>query len=279
MGNSIWLDKILEKLTTEAERTGNFKKFEEFIRQEYHRALDNPPKIVIIGQSGVGKSSTINSLFNTNLEVSHTKAATKVPIELSISGQPLSITGTNGSLVLYDMPGIGEDIDKDEHYIELYADIISKSDVAVWILSAPDRSVAQDQLVIRDVVNAANDHIASKLVIGVNKVDLIHPGNWNTRSNLPSRTQQRNLKERIEDIQEKFLKVCPGLTRNRIVGYSAKRRYKLENLFGAMLAACPEDRAWVLSSRQKLADYWEYVAPDLRGRIHIMAGVQENDYQ
>lgn len=279
MGDANWLDNILAKLAFEAERTGNFKKVTEFIRQEYQKALDSPPKIAIIGQSGVGKSTTINSLFNTSLKVSHTKAATKVPTRLSISGQPLNVNGAKGSLILFDMPGIGEDIEKDIFYIKLYAEVIANCDVAVWILSAPDRSIAQDQQVIRDVVNAANDQIASRLVIGVNKVDLIHPANWNKRLNLPSKAQQENLHERMLDIQEKFLRVCPELTKEKIIGYSATRRYKLEKLFGAMLRACPDERAWVLSSRQQIADYWEYVAPDLRSQIRTVPGVQQHDYQ
>jgi predicted GTPase len=113
----------------------------------------------------------------------------------------------------------------------------------------------------------------------VNKIDLIYPSNWNFRTNLPSKAQQRNINDRLSDIRSKLVKVCPSLTRDRIIGYSARRRYRLEHLFGAMLSACPEDRAWVLSSRQEIADYWEYVAPDLRNQIRSMVGVQQNGYE
>ncbi|NWN23201.1 hypothetical protein GY661_25470, partial [Escherichia coli] len=43
------------------------------IEEEYHR---NPPSIAVIGLSGVGKSTTINAMFNTNLTVSATTRGT-----------------------------------------------------------------------------------------------------------------------------------------------------------------------------------------------------------
>jgi hypothetical protein len=50
---------------------------------------------------------------------------------------------------------------------------------------------------------------------------------------------------------------------DRIIPYSASRWYRLEDLFGAMLDACPDERAWVLYSRGKLASYLKKVDPDV----------------
>lgn len=67
----------------------------------------------------------------------------------------------------------------------------------------------------------------------------------------------------IEDVTEKLLKVCPGLTPERIVPYSAKRHYRLGKLFNAMLDACPKERAWVLKSRESVARYEDLIDPAL----------------
>jgi len=40
-----------------------------------------PPKIALIGFTGVGKSSTINALFNAGREISDVKACTKTSLD------------------------------------------------------------------------------------------------------------------------------------------------------------------------------------------------------
>jgi uncharacterized protein len=264
MVNTSWVKHLLKETPLRG-RIRNARKFYDFIEQEYEKELRIPPRIAIIGSSGVGKSSTINALFGTSLPVSHTRAATRHAVEIPVEGE--IVEGAKGDLILYDMPGIGEDIDKDEEYEEIYRRIIAQCDVAVWVVSATDRRIAHDQRVIRDVVRPANEQLVNRLVIGVNKADLIYPGNWNKKANLPSRKQEDYLYDRLQDIRDKLIKVCPGLTEDRIIAYSAKQRYHLLELFGGMLRACPEDRAWVLDSRQEIASYWELVSPDLREKV------------
>ena len=56
------------------------------IRSAMHSELrERPPTIGLVGVSGVGKSSTINSMFKTTLAVSHTVACTKEFKETELS--------------------------------------------------------------------------------------------------------------------------------------------------------------------------------------------------
>jgi GTP-binding protein EngB required for normal cell division len=43
-------------------------------RERVLAAYRDPPRIALIGETGVGKSSTINGLFNAGCEVSHRRA-------------------------------------------------------------------------------------------------------------------------------------------------------------------------------------------------------------
>ena len=157
------------------------------------------------------------------------------------------------------MPGLEESIESDKRHKDAYKKILSNCDVAIWVLSAINRGIASDQTIIRDIIGETNNELLSRLVIGVNKIDLIHPNNWDKKHNLPSEEQEIHLRERLSDIEHKLKNYIPGLTSKRIVGYSAFYSFRLYELFGAMLEACPDDRAWVLSSRQEIADYKDKV--------------------
>jgi hypothetical protein len=50
---------------------------EEELARLVQELRQHPPTIGLVGVSGVGKSSTINRMFKTNLPISHTVACTK----------------------------------------------------------------------------------------------------------------------------------------------------------------------------------------------------------
>jgi uncharacterized protein len=249
------LDKVLEGQNIDTEGKKKIKN-QLFIEKE--QALKTPPKIALIGTSGVGKSSTINSLFGTNLSVSHFQACTSVEEEIII-------TGKNGDIAIYDMPGLGEDIDEDEKHIETYARVLPTCDVVLWIMVAngAGRAMAFDQIVLRDVINRISPKILDRLVIGLNQADLMEPMDWINNANIPSKEQKENLEYRVTDVRKKLGKVVPNLSTERIIYYSAKKRFRLVQLFQALMYACPDDRAWVLESRRSIADYTELIDPEI----------------
>lgn len=46
------------------------------LRGKLLAARDTPPRIALIGETGVGKSTTVNALFNKSVPVSHSRACT-----------------------------------------------------------------------------------------------------------------------------------------------------------------------------------------------------------
>lgn len=64
------------------------EKWEELMTKVKTRVnQEPPPHIAIIGETGVGKSSTLNALFNAGRGISHTEAFTQeeAAIEVSVS--------------------------------------------------------------------------------------------------------------------------------------------------------------------------------------------------
>jgi len=232
------------------------EKIVETVKQRYEEKLNSPPTIAIIGKTGVGKSSTINSLFSTKLGVSHFESCTQ-------KAKPVSLTNGKGKITVYDMPGLGEDIDKDEEHKEEYQKILPKCDVVRWIMNIADREMTSQQLYIKEIMT----YLEGRLVVCANKADLIHPNDWNENFNLPSEEQNKILKRRIVDIRMRLRKVVPQLSEDVIVYYSATKRYKLVTLFRAMLEACPKHTAWVLGQRIDLADFKELIDKDLLKKL------------
>lgn len=237
--------------------------FEEIYRMIEDR-VDNepPPRFAFIGETGVGKSSTLNALFNAGLEVSHIEACTQTVRGVEVSTN--SVAGVNGALVAYDMPGLGESQLKQKEHIALYEQVLKDVDVALWILDAQNRAIASVQQYLERELRSIHPRLLERMVIALNKVELVYPGEnaWHPLANLPSEEQEKNIKGRIHDVKRKIREVLPNW-RGRIIGYSAHKRYNLPQLFDSMMDAVPNKRRWVVASRKALADFMELVDPQL----------------
>lgn len=225
---------------------------------EKEMAQEPDPKIAFIGFTGVGKSSTLNELFNAGQPISDVRACTQDAKE--IYGDYTQYTGSKGSIIVYDMPGLGEDIVSDQRHIETYKQILPKVDVIVWTFHADDRAMTPMQQAILALQQSIGNDFINKLVFAINKADAIPPGesDWNVDSNMPSLQQLQNIKEFELYVASKICQVIPNW-RGSIISYSAKRRYRLEQLISAMIEASNTRRRWVLNNRADVSDPMEYM--------------------
>ena len=213
-----------------------------------------PPKVAIIGKSGVGKTTTINSLFRTDWKTSDTVAGTK-------NAQMEEFSLPNGfRLSVVDMPGLGEDIDSDELYETMYRNILPGVDVVLWVIQANAKDLSEDQRILNDVVLTCMRGLERRIVVGLNQVDKIGPGGWNERLNYPSPEQQVSIARRCEDIIAKLSRVTP-VSKQHIVYYSALRCYLLPELMTAMINAAG-DLGWKFPTQP--ADPLELADPEVR---------------
>lgn len=240
--------KELEK-TAEVSRESDFQRDVVRAMLEYskeHPDVDRTPQIAIIGKTGVGKSTTINKLFDPqpNLPVDHIEPATK-----SIEILTLSL-GDRGHLIFVDCPGLGDSEEADNRNIKAYREILHQSDVAVWILKADERALGVDQNFIRQVLP---EELRRRLIVGINQIDKIEPGEWNLKYNLPSPEQEKSIPLRVEYVRKRFAEA--GIVPFAIIPYSAKKNRYLLKLFRAMVDACPSDRVPSLVTRSSLDSF------------------------
>ncbi|NOX45659.1 MAG: hypothetical protein GXO89_01615, partial [Chlorobi bacterium] len=148
------------------------QKVEEAIKE-----YKNKPFVVsVMGQTGVGKSSLTNAIFNTKFDTDPVKPCTK-------SIQSVEILNKNGDRMIFnDLPGIGESEVADEHYIAEYVKIIKVSDVVLWLFHGDNRSVRFDIENLKKIMSKLSEeerfNFMSKITFALSKVDLITPPAW-----------------------------------------------------------------------------------------------------
>ena len=220
-----------------------------------------PPTIAIIGFTGVGKSSTLNALFNAGQPTSDVRACTQNAKVFTGNLEPY--TGSKGTINIYDMPGLGESIKADVHHYNVYTDILPKTDVIIWTFHAGDRAMEPMQKAIMKLIDKIGLGFTEHLMFAINKVDAIAPGEscWNESFNIPSMEQKQNIIEFENYIKERIREVLPQWD-GPIISYSAKRRYHLEQLMKAMIQTMPSDRRWILNNLADIADYAELISPE-----------------
>ena len=238
-------------------------KEKSLLKREILRELkEKPPTIGLVGVSGVGKSTTINTLFKTNLPISDTIACTKefqiIPLHQKINDG--NAKGHETKLNIIDAPGLGENISLDPDYIQKYKENLGQCDVILWIMTGRNRAIALDQQYFKQLSD-----FHSKMVFAINQVELIEPAEWNNKINLPTQKQKENIlkvehdrKEKIESIVKDKIKIC---------SYSAKAKYNLEELFGLLIDSCPDNRKWIFSGLKNF-HYTDFLPDEIRQQIN-----------
>ena len=225
-----------------------------------------PPAFGLVGVSGVGKSSTVNALFRTELPTSDTVACTKefraVPLDVAYSDAAGSRERV--ALTVIDAPGLGEDLARDPEYLEMYEQNLGRCDVVLWVMSARNRAVALDQMYLRKF-----SQFHDRIVLAISQADLVEPMNWVEKYNVPSGKQERNLRE-IESDRAGKIRSIVGYDLP-IVTYSARRGYQLEKLFTTILKSLPKDRQWLYSGLKNFT-YKDFLPADPAGKSVARAG-------
>ncbi len=253
----IFLEKLrrflaVEEVPRELAEQGVTAEALKAVQKQVEEEAAKPPRIALLGETGVGKSSTINSLFNEGLEISHTKACTMIEREV--------IGKAGEKIVIVDLPGVGEDLEADEEHFATYARVLPGVDIAVWIIKADNRAMTNIQRAIQRLVN---DKVLDpkRLVVAINQVDTAQPGAWDEVINQPSVEQELTIEARRKDIVSKIRSIVP-LAEEQVVAYSATKFYNLELLVHAMVKACEKRRGWLLSERAACADFNALVRED-----------------
>jgi len=178
-------------------------------------ALTYDIQTMFIGKTGYGKSTTVNKFFGSSImQTSDIESCTRSAqsFEFKISDEHYFSFG--------DLPGIGENQQRDEEYLSLYSKLINKTDVVIYVLRADMRDFSIDE----EVCNKLFSQYEKKNVIfAVNFCDKVEPINRSLPFK-PTPDQQVNIDKKVSLVKEIFNSV------NAVIPYSAETGWNIRLL-------------------------------------------------
>lgn len=249
-----WIEKLLRKIlessdnVSEQEKSDVAQKLSDEIRKR-------PFKVAVIGQGGVGKTSTIQSVFGVNPSKSN-KIRSVAEGTTEVEEKVFDIAD-GFSLSLSDMPGLKNDITKDEKiYIPLYKEILPSCDLIVYVIDAHAKQLGIDIKILRDTVipicKKANKE--KNIIIALNKIDAIGQSfpeyksnkeyHWDKVENKPTPTLAKLIQERLNDIYRRLVKenIFEDIDVKQSPAYSAVYAFNMQGFLKAILES---ERGWV----------------------------------
>lgn len=121
------------------------------IKEKFDAQVSKPPRIAVLGQSGVGKTTTVNALFATDWRTSPVEVGTHYAQSKTVS------LASGGQITVNDLPGYGRSRREDADYEKIYREIIPACDLILLIIQADRGDLADDQEMIIRLKNWINE--------------------------------------------------------------------------------------------------------------------------
>lgn len=211
--------------------------------------------IMLVGGTGVGKSSTINALFDKQM----------AEIGEGVDPQTNRIDKfILGNIVLWDTPGLGDSPEHDKEFSLQIARMLHQKnqdgnsliDVVLVILDASVRDMGTAYELINHVV-IPNLNDSTKILVALNQCDFAMKGKyWNHETNAPKEKLRVFLEKQLHEIQSR-IKESTGLEITPIY-YSALYHYNISKLFFYLLDSTPDEkRLMYLNQMNQNIQVWD----------------------
>ena len=207
------------------------------------RRLLFPLDVALVGATGVGKSSTINGLFGSEVA--------KVGYGVDPETQNTDMYKINDVFRVHDSAGLGDGLAADKKHVKNLTGLLLKTctvedkeygfiDLVLVILDGSGRDMGTTYRLLEQVVLDCVD--ASRVVVAINQADMAMKGKfWDKTRRKPLPELEQFLREKSQSIQLR-LKEATGITIKAPVYYSAEFGYNLDVLMNHIIKHLPHER-------------------------------------
>lgn len=233
------------------------------IQQKLEKLQDQEVNFLIIGGTGVGKSSTVNALFkNNNVPIEHAK------IGLGPNPETQSITPYKmGNITFWDTPGIGESTNADiRHLRAINSKLQEKStdgslliDFVLIIIDGSSRDLNSLFRLLNVIKITLGPQNNNRIIVAINKIDSIKSGHgWDIQNNRPLPKLEKYIVNCVESVKQRIkdnsnlditpIPYCAGYQNE----FATRSPYNIADLLCAMLnSIVPEKRIVMLQQTKE----------------------------
>lgn len=246
------LDSVMEEIeNTEFDSLNDKENIIEHIEQLKRQKLN----VMFVGATGVGKSSTINAIFNMEIaEVGYgTDPETEVIQKYEID-----------NMILWDTPGLGDEPGKDRKYAINIVNALKQKDengellideVVVLIDGSSKNMKTEYEIIEKIILPYIGDE--KRIIIAINQCDMALKGrHWNHDIGEPDEELISFLNEKVLSVKDR-IEASTGVIANPIY-YSALHHYNISKLLLSMISRMSETKRYLLTdSLNKNPEVWE----------------------
>ncbi len=202
-----------------------------------------PLDIMITGPTGVGKSSTLNTIFGTEV--------VRPGVGADLETMVITEHRLNDFIRFWDTPGLGDTPEKDKRHRELIksklrewygtsGNIYKIIDLVLIICDASARDLGTTYDLIEKVLLPKID--AERVLLALNKADFALCGrHFDNTSKMPDSKLEQKLTEKKESLKKR-IKDSTRLIIPEPVAYSAEYDYNIKRVLDLIIDNAPSER-------------------------------------
>jgi len=212
---------------------------ESKIRSAGFRPLD----VLLVGATGVGKSSTLNALFGGKIA--------KVGEGVDPETMQVGHYELNDSLRIWDSPGLGDGVASDKSHAKIITDNLCQTythddgqwgfiDLVLVILDGSSRDMGTSYRLLEQVI--LKNIQPERVIVAINKADMAMSGrSWDRSIGKPEEKLLNFLENKATSTQNRLYEAT-SLKIKKPVYYSADKGYNLNALMDTVIAHIPNGK-------------------------------------
>ena len=185
----------------------------EEMLEKLRRFREARTNIVLVGATGSGKSSTINTLFSCGAAGPSLLEVAKVGFTPDPETDAIE-KYTIGNLTLWDTPGLGDSAQQDLRSKEAIRALLAETDeegkalidLVLVVMDASSKDLGTTYSVLNDVIIPAVED-PGRILVALNQADIAmkHGRHWDYAANRPDETLRAFLEEKARSVRERIL--------------------------------------------------------------------------